>query len=260
VVDYLESSQISIETIASDLIALQNEVFTKEGRHKQLLGRLAEAFKMGDANDAHYESLKIRIKTDNLFDLDLFEAIKVLKKLQGVNVKAENISKFLKSISDDAHNEKKKRYTLVGSVLSFAVGLSVILIASGGDRIGAYGLQVICNCSKAMAWMSNNVLRTRFNIDFGPSFVGLLKTFFFMAFPFVLPEYVLMFASMHKARAAGMTIPYLLNFGLATDKFVQYLLAYLSGESASAGDWLSLFGIIVSVSLGAAYDVESAGP
>jgi hypothetical protein len=108
-----------------------------------------------------------------------------------------------------------------------------------------------------MAWMSNNVLRTRFNIDFGNSFGGLLKTFFFMAFPFVLPEYMLMFASMYKARSAGLTIPFLLNFGLATDKCMQYLLAYLSGENPSNGDYLALFGILLAVFVGAIYDAET---
>ncbi len=33
----------------------------------------------------------------------------------------------------------------------------------------------------------------------------------FTALPFVVPEYLFNFASMNRARAAGLTLPYLLN-------------------------------------------------
>ena len=81
------------------------------------------------------------------------------------------------------------------------------------------------------------------------------QTFAFTALPFVVPEYMFNFASMNRARAAGLTLPYLLNVtppplnsqssrvemhpppnafvceqvGLIVDKIVQYALAWVSG-------------------------------
>jgi hypothetical protein len=98
-----------------------------------------------------------------------------------------------------------------------------------GDAAAAYVYQVICNSSKALAWMFNNVLRTKFGVSFGEDFSGICKvitnsatlcyaisnwlrqTFLFTALPFVVPEYLFNFASMNRARAAGLTLPYLLN-------------------------------------------------
>jgi hypothetical protein len=142
----LNGSAISMETLSMELNALSSAVFTKEGRHKQLLERVSNAIKnftMNVSDEEAYQTLLQNIKEENLFKMDIRECISVLKKLYDINSKAEHIYKYLKASLDEANNEKKKRYTIVGSLVSFAIAMSVGLVASGSDRIGAYGLQVV---------------------------------------------------------------------------------------------------------------------
>ena len=183
--------------------------------------------------------------------VDCQQLVKTLHHLSGVSADATEVHELLKTALNDASDDRKKRGVIAGGLLSITMMISTIIIASGSDGMAAYGFQIICNTSKAAAWMFNNVLRTRFGIDFGNSPLGLMKTFFFTALPFVFPEYLLNFASMYRARSAGITLPYLLNFGLAVDKVVQYLLAWLSGEEPSRGDWIALLGILLSITIGA---------
>ena len=246
------------------IVRLQTNVYINDkGRPHQLLERLRimytnyiSSFAIRCEGESYkiFEGLINKMRVDPGLTNDTKELATILTKMKDYNTDCDSTAIFLKSLHDAVTNEKRKKGIVVFLILSFSLVLSTIAASSNNNLLGAYGLQVICNGSKAIAWMFNNVLRTRFNIDFGNSVLGLTKTFFFTAFPFVIPEYYFNFASMYRARAANITLPYLLNFGLAVDKFVQYLLAWLSGEVPSVGDWVAFAGIIVSVGIGAVVD------
>ena len=98
------------------------------------------------------------------------------------------------------------------------------------------------------------------------------QTFAFTALPFVVPEYMFNFASMNRARAAGLTLPYLLNVtppplnsqssrvemhpppnafvceqvGLIVDKIVQYALAWVSGGGCDVMVFIVFRGVHVA--------------
>ena len=59
---------------------------------------------------------------------------------------------------------------------------------------------------------------------------------------------------MSKARAAGITLPFLLNFGLVVDKSFQYLFAVISGEPPSLGDWVAYALIVMSLVIAVVID------
>ena len=190
----------------------------------------------------------------------LREAQLALKPLERLNRDAQIAAAVITAlISCPTQGARGMTCRRVGISAFLALSMIVSLVCSlrGSDAVAAYAFQVICNASKAAAWMSNNIVRTKLKIDFGSSFGGLCKTFLFTALPFVIPEYFLNFASMYKARAAGMTLPFLLNFGLIVDKVVQYLLAWLSGEVPSRGDWLALAAIVGAVLFGAWIDSQT---
>jgi hypothetical protein len=63
-----------------------------------------------------------------------------------------------------------------GGATAAAAGVMAILAAFVmGDAAAAYVYQVICNSSKALAWMFNNVLRAKFGVSFGEDFIGICK-------------------------------------------------------------------------------------
>ena len=105
-----------------------------------------------------------------------------------------------------------------GIAAGVAAVMAVLAAYVVGDVAAAYLYQVICNSSKAIAWMFNNVLRAKFGVSFGEDFVGICKvprapmhacyfstrvkrrvtrqwfddfrqTFVLTALPFVVPEY-----------------------------------------------------------------------
>ena len=193
-----------------------------------------------------------RLRQDKLYKADVLHCLAILDSLSEVNTGAQCVCTFLKASLALAENRQIVKGIASSALLSTVT--TVLTLVIGGDVLLAYMFQIFCNTSKAFAWMAHNVLRTKFHVDFGPSFVGLCKTFLFTALPFVLPEYFFNFASMNKARIAGITLPFLLNFGLIVDKGMQYLLAWISGELPSRGDWISLAGIIVAVVVGALVD------
>ena len=62
-----------------------------------------------------------------------------------------------------------------GGVAGLAAVMAVLAAYVMGDVAAAYLYQVICNSSKAVAWMFNNVLRAKFGVSFGEDFVGICK-------------------------------------------------------------------------------------
>lgn len=63
-----------------------------------------------------------------------------------------------------------------GGATAAAAGVMAVLAAFAmGDAAAAYVYQVICNSSKALAWMFNNVLRAKFGVSFGEDFIGICK-------------------------------------------------------------------------------------
>lgn len=63
-----------------------------------------------------------------------------------------------------------------GGVIAAAAALMAALAAFvAGDAAAAYMYQVICNSSKALAWMFNNVLRAKFGVSFGTDVAGICK-------------------------------------------------------------------------------------
>lgn len=243
-----------------------------------------------NANDHdHANSQVIDLTTDDFYSHvkgnmslrnNVTVSVAALQVFAGVNTNAQRLQQFFKdtlkylqthgdSIESVKHSNSAKdalieaknaqktfRTQVIGfGILGFFGFTSILIVACGwgGALAAAYAYQVICNSSKATAWMMNNVLRTRCGIDFGDSTNGLIKTFLLTALPFVIPEYVFNFTSMDAARSSGITIPYVLNFGLVVDKATQYLFAIMSGEYPSSGDWIALFGIALSMIIGAAY-------
>jgi hypothetical protein len=62
-----------------------------------------------------------------------------------------------------------------GIAAGVAAVMAVLAAYVVGDVAAAYLYQFICNSSKAIAWMFNNVLRARFGVSFGEDFVGICK-------------------------------------------------------------------------------------
>ena len=208
-------------------------------------------------SDVSMEHAARALLADPSLVVSLRAAQLALRPLQRLNRDAQIVAAVVQTlISCPTQGGRGGAFRRVGvcALLALSMIVSLVCALKGSDAVAAYAFQIICNSSKAAAWMSNNIVRTKLKIDFGPSFVGLCKTFLFTALPFVIPEYFLNFASMHRARAAGITLPFLLNFGLIVDKVVQYLLAWLSGEVPSRGDWLALAAIAGAVLAGAWVD------
>jgi hypothetical protein len=62
-----------------------------------------------------------------------------------------------------------------GSVAAAAAVMAMLAAFVLRDAAAAYVYQVICNSSKALAWMFNNVLRAKFGVSFGTDFAGICK-------------------------------------------------------------------------------------
>ena len=62
-----------------------------------------------------------------------------------------------------------------GAVAAAAAVMATLAAFVLRDAAAAYVYQVICNSSKALAWMFNNVLRAKFGVSFGTDFAGICK-------------------------------------------------------------------------------------
>jgi hypothetical protein len=62
-----------------------------------------------------------------------------------------------------------------GAVAAASAAMAVLAALVLGDAAAAYVYQVICNASKAVAWMFNNVLRAKFGVSFGEDLAGISK-------------------------------------------------------------------------------------
>ncbi len=62
-----------------------------------------------------------------------------------------------------------------GAIAAAAVLMASLAAFVVGDAAAAYIYQVICNSSKALAWMFNNVLRAKFGVSFGTDIAGICK-------------------------------------------------------------------------------------
>ncbi len=62
-----------------------------------------------------------------------------------------------------------------GGGAAVAVLMAALAAFVLGDAAAAYVYQIICNSSKALAWMFNNVLRARFGVSFGEDLAGICK-------------------------------------------------------------------------------------
>jgi hypothetical protein len=62
-----------------------------------------------------------------------------------------------------------------GAVAAAAALMAALAAFVLGNAAAAYVYQVICNSSKALAWMFNNVLRAKFGVSFGTDIAGICK-------------------------------------------------------------------------------------
>jgi hypothetical protein len=246
------------------------QVFTAEGYQQSTVNELADYISSArinnDSNVLSYNEFITRMYQENTVLLKIVKETQLIcADFAAYNPVCDKVNRCLSKALDDLENAnytfipykqviatQGQGHQILGALFQAPtlIALYSYMVFASGPKFQAYGFQIISNSSKGVAWMLNNVLRTKFDIDFGSSITGLFQEFFFTALPFVVPEYFFNFGSMYKARAANMTLPFLLNCGLIIDKLTQYVLAIASGELPSHGDWIALFGIVISVMLG----------